>query len=111
MKPKLTYPNHIPTCMAMTNHDIVEEERPIPPCSAGSRRYAGTHALSPHQANRQQEFISAIATVTRAMPGRNSVLKRPRAAVSTDRHIVGSSTLRRIQIVNSAGRTPTKKTP
>src|SRR5258707_6961374 len=111
MKPKLTYPNHIPTCIAMTNHDIVDEERPIPPWSAGSRRYAGTHAFSPHQANRQHEFINAIATVIGAMPGLKSELRRPRSAASADLQIFGSSTLRRIHIVKSAGSTPMENTP
>src|ERR671921_3025458 len=101
----------MPTCMAITNSDIVVEDRPIPPCAGGSRRYAGTHALRPHHANRQHEFIRAIATVTLLISGLNSVLKRPRSVASAVFHIAGSSTLRRIHIVNSAGSTPTKKTP
>src|SRR5262249_50491020 len=93
------------------NSDIVEDERPTPPCAGENRRYAGTHEFSPHQANRHAEFISAIAVVTAAMFGLNSELNRPRSATSAVRHILGSSMLRRIHIVNSAGSTPTKKTP
>ena len=31
MKPNVTYPNHMPTCIAITNSDIVDDERPMPP--------------------------------------------------------------------------------
>src|SRR5262245_2943422 len=93
------------------NSDIVEDERPTPPCAGENRRYAGTHEFSPHHANRHAEFISAMAVVTAATFGLNNEPKRPRSATSAVRHIFGSSMLRRIHIVNSAGSTPTKKTP
>jgi hypothetical protein len=40
-----------------------------------------------------------------------SVLNRPRSVGAADFHSGGSSRLRRIHSVNSAGSTPTKKTP
>src|SRR5262245_299328 len=101
----------MPTCIAIMNSDIVDDDRPTPPCAGLKRRYAGTHEFSPHQANRQAEFINAIAVVTAATFGLKSELNRPRSATSAARHIFGSSMFRRIHIVNSAGSTPTKKTP
>ena len=83
----------------------------MPPCAGESRRYAGTHAFRPHQANRQQEFINAIAIVTPAISGLKSALKRPRSVGAAARQIFGSSMRRWIQSVKSAGRTPTKNTP
>ena len=58
-----------------------------------------------------QAFISVTKTVTFATFGVNSRLIRPRSALALSSQICGSSTLRRIHIVKSAGRTPTKKTP
>src|SRR5436189_53932 len=52
-----------------------------------------------------------MAIVTLAISGLKSALKRPRSVLATDRHIFGSSTLRRIHSVKSAGRTPPKNTP
>ena len=101
----------MPTCIAIMNNDIVDDDRPTPPCAGLKRRYAGTHEFSPHQANRHAEFISAIAVVTAATFGLNSELKRPRSATSALRHIFGSSRFRRIHSVKSAGSTPTKNTP
>src|SRR5262245_31675343 len=95
----------------MTNHDMVDEDRPMPPCAGERRRYAGTQPFSPHQAKRQHEFINAMAMVTVRMRGSNNMPKRPRSAGAADFHKTGSSTLRRIHSVKSAGSTPTKKTP
>src|SRR4029453_1801374 len=99
MNPKVTYPNHMPACIAMTNHDIVDEDRPMPPCAGERRKYAGTHPFNPHQAKRQHEFINAVAAVVPAIPGLKSVLNRPRSVGAADFHIVGSSRLRRIHSV------------
>src|SRR4029453_11158326 len=95
MNPKVTYPNHMPACIAMTNHDMVDDDRPMPPCTGARRGDAGTPPFNPHQANRQQEFISAIATVVPAIPGLKSVLKRPRSVGAAECHIGGSSRWRR----------------
>ena len=101
----------MPVCIRMTNIDITEDDRPIPPRSGPSARYDGTQLLSPHQPNSVQAFISVTKRVTLAIFGVNSRLIRPRSALALSSQICGSSTLRRIHIVNSAGRTPTKKTP
>jgi len=58
-----------------------------------------------------QAFINVTKTVTFAIRGVKSRLMRPRSAFGPSSQICGSSTLRRIHIVNSAGITPTKKTP
>src|SRR6478736_5809213 len=97
--------------MAIMKSDIVDDDRPTPPWAGLKRRYAGTHEFSPHHANRQAEFISAIAVVTAATFGLKSELNRPRSATSALRHSFGSSRFRRIQRVKSAGSTPTKNTP
>src|SRR5262245_9336308 len=101
----------MPTCIAITNRDIVDDDRPMPPRSGGKFRYAGTQLLRPHQPNNVHAFISVMNAVLLATPGANSALIRPRSAEDDSRQIFGSSTRWRIQIVNSAGRTPTKNTP
>src|SRR6266404_6918746 len=94
MTPKLTYPNHIPTCIAITKSDIVDEERPMPPLSGGSLRYVGIQPFMPHHAKRQNEFMRMMAIVIGAMPGPNTALTRPRSAGAADCQIVGSSIFR-----------------
>jgi hypothetical protein len=49
--------------------------------------------------------------VSFATRGAKSALMRPRSTAGVWSQIVGSATPRRIQIVKSAGRTPTKNTP
>src|SRR3954468_11725027 len=95
----------------MTNIDITDDESPMPPRSGPRARYDGTQLLSPHQPNSVQAFISVTKKVTRAIFGVKSSPMRPRSAFAVSSQIFGSSTLRRIHIVNSAGMTPTKKTP
>src|SRR5262245_18163466 len=97
--------------MAITNSDIVDEERPMPPCSGEKLRYAGTQLLRPHQPKSVQAYISVMNVETRAIDGANSIPIRPRSRADVLCQIAGSSTRRRIQIVKSAGSTPTKKTP
>src|SRR3954463_3615484 len=101
----------MPDCIAITNSDIVEDDRPMPPRAGGRLRYAGTQLFKPHQPNNVHAFISVMNTVTRATCGANSRLIRPRSDAAVVCQILGSSTRRRIHSVNSAGRTPTKKTP
>ena len=94
MNPNVTYPNHIPTCMRITNNDIVDDARPTPPWPGGRRRYAGTQELRPHHPNSVQAFISVTATVRRARSPANSSLNRPaaRPPAVLVRQISGSST-------------------
>src|SRR3954471_24728362 len=98
----------------MTNHDIVDDARPMPPSREGRLRYAGTHELSPHHANSVHAFIAVIAIVMRPTGGSKIAPMRPRGAdcaEPADFQISGSSTFRCTHTVNSAGTMPTKKTP
>src|SRR3954451_17956327 len=97
--------------MAMTNSDITDEDRPIPPRDGASARYPGTQLFKPHQPNSVQAFISVMTTVTFAIGGTNSMLTRARSDGGGSSQIFGSRTFCWIHIVNSAGMTPTKKTP
>src|SRR5437764_4536963 len=111
MYPKLTYPSHIPPCIAITNSDIVDDDRPMPPREGASARYDGTQLFKPHQPKSVHAFINVTKTVIFAIAGVKSSEMRPRSAFDDSIQIFGSSTLRRIHSVNTAGSTPTKNTP
>src|SRR4051812_39259690 len=95
----------------MTKSDITEDDRPMPPRSGPSARYDGTQLLSPHHPKSVHAFISVTKNVSFATRGVNSRPMRPRSVFDDSSQIFGSSTLRRIHIVNNAGMTPTKNTP
>src|SRR5580765_4767749 len=101
----------MPVCIRMTNSDITDEERPMPPRSGPSARYDGTQLLSPHQPNSVQAFIIVTKTVTLAILGDNSSPSRPRCAFSVLSENVGTSLVKGTHIVKSARMTPMKMAP
>src|SRR5258708_23147268 len=101
----------MPPCIALTNRAVADDERPMPTREGASARYDGTQLFKPHHPKSVHAFINVTKTVTFAIAGVKSSEMRPRSAFDDSSQICGSSTLRRIQSVHTAGSTPTKNTP
>src|SRR5258708_40299235 len=101
----------MPPCIAITNRAVADDERPMPTREGASARYDGTQLFKPHHPKSVHAFINVTKTVTFAIAGVKSSEMRPRSAFDDSSQIFGSSTLRRIQSVNTARRTPTKHNP
>src|SRR5438046_10411107 len=81
---------------------------PAPPLSTGVERKYGSHVNTPQYAN-STEVASAVAhSVIRRKGGRSRIINDTGSRLRVSQ-IRGSSTLRLIHIVNSAGARPTRQ--
>src|SRR4051812_46138270 len=108
MNPKLTYPSHIPTCIATMKIDIVCVDKPTPPSVVGAERYDGTHKFKPHHAYIVAAFMAVRKIAIRT--GNLDFCRGDDSCRECSSQICGSFTFCRIQNVKSAGAIPTKNT-